>query len=136
VKSYVVAYIATGIVFLVLDAIWITTMAPRLYRPLIGDVLLDGFRLVPAMLFYLIYLCGIMIFVTAPAFASGKWSTAAMNGALFGFFAYATYDLTSHAIMKNWSTVITVADISWGALLTATAGTAGFLISRALVANG
>jgi len=133
VKSYLIAYIATGLVFLVLDGIWITTMAPRLYRPLIGDILLDGFRLAPAILFYLIYLGGIMVFVTSPAFASGRWTTAMIYGALFGFFAYATYDLTSHAILKSWSTVITIADISWGAFLTAAAGTIGFLITRALV---
>lgn len=132
-KNYFVAYVTTGIVFLVLDAIWLGTMAPRLYRPLIGDMLLDGFRIVPAVVFYLLYLVGIMVFVTTPAFASGRWSTAALYGALFGFFAYATYDLTSHAVLKNWSTTVTVVDIGWGTVLTAASGAIGFAVTRWLV---
>ncbi|MBN9274118.1 MAG: DUF2177 family protein, partial [Mesorhizobium sp.] len=87
----------------------------------------------PAALFYLIYIAGIVVFATAPAFSSGKWTTAAVNGALFGFFAYATYDLTNQATIRGWPTIITVADICWGSLLSAMAATVGFLLTRYLL---
>jgi uncharacterized membrane protein len=131
-KTYGIAYIATGLVFLAIDAIWLTVSAERLYRPLMGDMLVDGFRLAPAALFYLIYIGGILIFAIAPAFATDRWTTAASHGALLGLFAYATYDLTNQATLKNWPVIVTVADLCWGTVLTAFAATAGFLITRSV----
>lgn len=130
-KSYVTAYVVTGLVFLAIDAVWLTIAAQRLYRPLMGDMLLDSFRLVPAMLFYFIYIAGIVVFAIAPAFATDRWTTAASYGAFLGLFAYATYDLTNQATLKNWPVIVTIADLAWGTFLTAVAATAGFLIARA-----
>jgi uncharacterized membrane protein len=130
-KTYGIAYIATGLVFLAIDAIWLTVAAQRLYRPLMGDLLVDGFRLAPAALFYLIYIAGIVLFAVAPALASERWTTATSYGALLGLFAYATYDLTNQATLKNWPVAVTIADLCWGTCLTAVAATAGFLITRA-----
>jgi uncharacterized membrane protein len=130
-KTYGIAYIATGLVFLAIDAIWLTVAAQRLYRPLMGDMLVDGFRLAPAALFYLIYIAGIVVFAIAPALASERWTTATSYGAFLGFFAYATYDLTNQATLKNWPLAVTIADLCWGTFLTAVAATAGFLITRA-----
>lgn len=127
---YAAAYVTTLIVFLAIDAVWLMTMSQRLYRRNIGDILVDSFNPAPAALFYLIYIAGIVVFATAPAFSSGKWTTAAVNGALFGFFAYATYDLTNQATIRGWPTIITVADICWGSLLSAMAATVGFLLTR------
>lgn len=124
------AYAATLTTFLAIDAVWLTTMSQRLYRRYLGDILIDGFSPVPAALFYLIYIAGIIIFATGPAFSTGRWSTAAINGALYGFFAYATYDLTNQATIRGWPTIITVADICWGSLLSAVAATLGFLLTR------
>ena len=73
-----------------------------------------------AVIFYLVYIVGIMIFAVRPALASGDWKTAALFGALFGFFAYATYDLTNMATLKIWSMQVTLLDIAWGTLLTGT----------------
>ena len=87
---YLVAYVATGIAFLAIDSIWLITMADLLYRPLLGDLLTESFNLAPAVLFYIIYIAGIVIFAIRPALASGRWTTAAVFGALFGFCAYAT----------------------------------------------
>ena len=131
-KTYGIAYIATGLVFLAMDAIWLTVAAQRLYRPLMGDMLVDGFRLAPAALFYLIYIAGIVVFAIAPALASDRWMTASSYGAFLGLFAYATYDLTNQATLKNWPVIVTIADLCWGTFLTAVAATAGFLITRAI----
>lgn len=130
-KTYGVAYLATGLVFLAIDAIWLMLAAPRLYRPLMGDMLLESFRLVPAILFYMIYIAGIVVFAVAPAFASERWTTATFYGACLGFVAYATYDLTNQATLRNWPAAVTVADLCWGTFLTASAATIGFLIARA-----
>ena len=130
-KTYGIAYVTTGLVFLAIDAIWLTLAAQRLYRPLMGDMLVENFRLMPAMLFYFIYIAGIVVFAIVPALASDKWTTAASYGAFLGLFAYATYDLTNQATLKDWPLAVTVADLCWGTFLTAVAATAGFLLTRA-----
>ena len=127
---YTVAYATTLVAFLAIDAVWLTTMSQRLYRRYLADILVDDVNLAPAALFYLIYIGGIIVFATAPAFSTGKWTTAAVYGALYGFFAYATYDLTNQATIRGWPTIITVADICWGSLLSATAAVLGFLLTR------
>ena len=127
---YVLAYGTTLVIFLGIDAIWLTTMSQRLYRTYLGDVLAQTVNVVPAVLFYLIYVAGIIIFATAPAFSTGRWTTAALFGALYGFFAYATYDLTNHATIRDWPAIITVADICWGSALSATAAALGFVVTR------
>ena len=86
-KTYGIAYLTTGVVFLAIDAIWLSLAAQRLYRPLLGELLLDNFRLVPAALFYLLYVAGIVIFAIAPALSSDRWTTAMVLGALLGLFA-------------------------------------------------
>ncbi len=126
-KTYLVAYAATGLAFLVLDALWLSKMGPAFYKPAMGGAALEGFRMAPAIVFYFLYLVGIMIFAISPALADGRWTTALLYGALFGFFAYATYDLTNQATLKSWSTALSVVDIAWGSFATAMAATAGFL---------
>jgi uncharacterized membrane protein len=117
---------------LVLDSVWLTLTADRLYRPLIGELMLDGFRPAPAIAFYALYLVGIVVFAIRPAFATGRWTTALVSGALFGLFAYGTYDLTNQATLKTWSTTITLADMAWGSVLTAVAASAGYLAASRL----
>jgi len=132
VKIYVLSYLATGIVFLACDAVWLSITGSTLYRPLLGDLLLATFRLGPAIAFYLIYMAGIVFFATSRAIASGRWSTALVNGALFGFVAYATYDLTNQATLRSWSMTITILDLCWGTVLTGVAATLGYLIASAI----
>ena len=127
---YAVAYVTTLVTFLAIDAVWLMTMSQRLYRRHLGDILVDSFNPAPAALFSLIYIAGIIFFATTPAFSTGKWTTAALNGALYGFFAYATYDLTNQATIRGWPTIIPVADICWGSLLSAVAASVGFLLTR------
>ena len=85
IAKYVVAYVATGIAFAVIDSIWLRSMYTRLYQPEIGELIMkDGFRLGPAVIFYLLYILGMMIFAVGPALGSGKWQTALLWGALMG----------------------------------------------------
>ncbi len=132
-KIYLVSYLAAAVVFLGFDAIWLSVMGNALYRPLLGDLLAEKFNLLPAIAFYLIYIAGIVYFPIAGAIASGRWSTALVEGALFGFFAYATYDLTNQATLRDWSTVITLVDLCWGTVVTAIAATLAYLITNAVV---
>ncbi len=126
IYTYALGYIATGISFAVIDSIWLRNMYMKLYQPAIGEVLMKGVRMGPAVTFYLLYIAGIMIFAFAPALASGRWQTALINGALFGFFCYMTYDLTNYSTLKVWSLKVTILDMIWGTVLTGSAAAAGF----------
>ncbi|BCG86090.1 membrane protein [Mesorhizobium sp. 113-3-9] len=132
IKTYGIAYLTTAIVFLCVDAVWLSVMASRLYKPLLGPILLDSFDVKAAALFYIIYIGGAVYFAVQPALQTGSWATAAVHGAVFGFCAYATYDLTNQATLRNWPVAVTIADIFWGTVLTAIAATAGFLVCSAL----
>ncbi|MFM2411341.1 MAG: hypothetical protein RL481_2169 [Pseudomonadota bacterium] len=128
--KYIVAYIATGISFALIDSVWLRNMYDRLYKPEIGEMLYTGgFRLWPAVAFYFLYILGMMIFAVGPALANGKWQTALLWGALLGFFCYMTYDLTNHATLKVWSAKVTVLDMIWGTVLTGSASLAGWWIT-------
>lgn len=123
-KTLVVAHAATLAAFLALDAIWLSRMADALYRPTMGDMLLDGFRLAPALIFYVVYVVGLVHFGVKPGWTGGALATLG-NAALFGFVAYATYDLTNQATLKNWSTALTLADLAWGTFVSAAAASVG-----------
>ena len=127
---YIAAYLGAGLVMAVLDAVWLTTMANRLYRPVIGDIMADKPDMRAAVVFYLIYLAGVVFFAVAPALRDGGLMRAVIWGALLGALAYATYDLTNQATLSVWSTRITVIDIAWGALLTALTASGGYLAAR------
>jgi uncharacterized membrane protein len=132
VKAYAVTYFATALVFLGIDSVWLTLAAHRLYRPLMGSMLLERFHRLPAIFFYVIYAAGIVVFAISPALSAGRWTIAAMYGAFLGLLAYATYDLTNQATLQNWPLTVTIADLCWGTFLTAVAATAGYLIARAM----
>ena len=101
-RAYGVAWVATAVVFLGLDAVWLSFSATRLYRPLLGGLLRDGFLLTPAVLFYVTYTIGIVVFAVSPEFASGRWAAAGIRGAFLGLFGYAVYDLTNQATLRDW----------------------------------
>lgn len=126
---YIAAYVATLVVFLAIDSVWLTLMASRLYKPTLGDILLPKFLPGPAIAFYLIFIVGVVIFAVSPAIKSGEWTSALLYGALFGFFSYGVYDFTNMATLRNWTATITAADVTWGTVLTAVSATAGYLLS-------
>jgi uncharacterized membrane protein len=125
--AYVIAYIACLVVMGVLDFFWLTTMSPTLYRRDLGMLLADDPNMTVAVIFYLTYMVGILIFAVRPALTSGDWRTAALYGALLGFFAYTTYDLTNFATLKVWTLRVTILDMAWGTVLTGATATAGAL---------
>lgn len=132
IKVQIVSFAATFIVFVAIDFVWLSSMSNTLYKPILGDMLAPEPRLVPAAIFYLIYAAALSFFAVWPALQDGKgMTTALLHGALFGLAAYATYDLTNQATLKNWSTLLTVADLAWGTALSAVAATAGYWITRA-----
>lgn len=132
---YVVIYVFILAAFAVVDGIWLSQMGQVLYRPVLGDILADNVRIAPAVVFYLVYPLGIELFAVLPALRANSLAHAVVYGALFGLFAYATYDLTNHATLRNWSTTITLADLAWGTFATGLAATVAFLGSRAVMAH-
>lgn len=128
--QWIIGFVATSLAFLGCDAVWLSNAASRIYRPRLGTLLREDFALAPAAAFYVIYVAGVLFFAVAPALESGRWTTALLRGALLGFFGYATYDLTNHATLRGWSPAITVIDMAWGTVLTATAALAGFAAMR------
>lgn len=129
--TWIVAYIAAAIVFGVLDAVWLGWAGNNFYRPRLGEMLADSFRMIPALFFYAAYIAGIVWFAVRPG-VTGGIGAAALNGALLGALCYATYDLTNQATLRQWSTTITVADICWGAFATAIAASAATFITSKL----
>ncbi len=132
-KFYVISYVVTAAIFLGLDAIWLTFAGSRLYRPQLGDLLLENYKVAPAAVFYLLYVVGILIFATQPAVVSGRWQTALIYGALFGFFAYGTYDFTNLATLKGWSPLITFVDLAWGTFVTGLSAALAYLIVSSIL---
>jgi len=131
----VVGYLAVALTFVAADMAWLGTMASRLYRPTLGDIAISGVNLPPAIIFYAIYPIGLLIFAIYPALRSGSLTTAALSGALFGFFTYATYDLTNYATLRNWTLQLTLVDVAWGTLLAAIASTVAFIVITRLLGS-
>lgn len=121
--TWIVAAITAALVFGALDAVWLSWAGPNFYRPRLGDILADSFRMMPALVFYAAYIAAIVWFAVRPGLSLGI-GAAALNGALLGAICYATYDLTNQATMRTWSSTVTVADIAWGAFATAVAAAA------------
>ncbi len=129
IKQALISYPATAVVFLALDAVWLTTMADRLYRPALGRLMLDRFEAAPAIGFYAIYIAGVIAFAVLPGLESRRWTVALGFGALLGLVAYATYDLTNQATLRGWPWRVTLADLCWGTVVTAVAAAAGCRIT-------
>jgi uncharacterized membrane protein len=129
---YVTGYVTALIAFGAIDAVWLRFMGPALYRPTLGDILLTDVRVAPAIVFYAIYPVGLLVFAVMPGLKSGSTVTAAGLAALFGALAYATYDLTNFATLRNWTLQITVLDIAYGAAASAFAAFVSLLVVRAV----
>ncbi len=126
----VIAYLSAAVAFGVLDFLWLSNAAPRLYRPAIGEIMADQVRWPPAIAFYFLYLVGVTALVVLPALREGGVARAAWTGALFGLVAYATYDLTNQATLRVWPTHLTLIDMAWGAFATATASIVAVVATR------
>lgn len=128
-----IAYALTLIAFAVIDTLWLGLMGGRLYRPLIGSMLADNFRLAPAIAFYALYAAGLTLFAVMPGLAEGGWKKALIWGGLLGLFAYGTYDLTNLATLKTWSLKLSLIDMAWGMVVSASASAAACALAMKLV---
>lgn len=130
IKSILISYLLTFIVFLMVDLLWLGIIAKNLYQKYLGNLLSDKVNWTAAFIFYFIYVAGISIFAIYPAIQKNSAFNAILMGALFGLFTYATYDLTNLATLKNWPIAIVFIDISWGIILSATVSLSGFYIVK------
>lgn len=123
-------YLLTLPVFFGIDMLWIGVLAKNFYRNNLGHLLRPDINWTAALIFYLLYIVGILIFATLPALEKKSLHQAVLLGALFGFFAYATYDLSNLATLKDWPVKIVFVDILWGMVLTASVAAASFFIGK------
>lgn len=126
------AWLVTAVVFGAMDAVWLSTMSSRLYKPVIGELMSGKVDVAPAVLFYLIYISGLVFFAVWPGVKSGDLGRAAVAAAIFGLVAYGTYDLTNQATLKVWAWKLTLADMAWGAVASGIAASAGVWAARLL----
>lgn len=129
--DYLILYAATALIFFPLDFVWLLTMGKGLYRAELGDLLLDKPNLLVAGLFYLAYLIGVVILVSLPA--AGEVTKALGMGAVLGFVAYGTYNLTSLSTTAGFSAKVAIIDMVWGTALTAASAAGGAWIAQAFI---
>ena len=128
-KRYAVLYLATLMVIVPIDFLFLGTVARGLFTAEVGDML-GEVRPAPAILFYLLYVAGILVFVSGQATAT--WPSTLLYGALFGLFCYATFELTALSLLKHWTWTVVAVDVSWGALVTAASSALGLIIADRL----
>jgi uncharacterized membrane protein len=123
-------YVITLVVFLAIDMVWLTVIAKKLYADKLGYLMAPKANLIAALLFYLLFVAGLMVFVVNPALTAGSWTHALLRGFLFGLVTYATYDLTNLATVKDWPLLITVIDLVWGTFVSGATAVLSFLVIR------
>ncbi|MGL4287847.1 MAG: DUF2177 family protein [Phreatobacter sp.] len=129
-QRFAIAYAASTVTLLALDAVWLRFATRLLYRPQLGALLSDNPNLTIAALFYLVYVVGIVVFAVLPGAEARSLPLALGLGALLGLVAYGTYDITNLATLKGWTTMVAVIDIAWGVVVSALSAAAGCLMLR------
>jgi uncharacterized membrane protein len=124
-NKHLAGYAATLVVLIALDMLWLGVIAKATYQQGIGHLMAEEPRIAAAVAFYLVYAAGLVFFVLAPQAEQPAWGQTLLKGALFGFFAYATYDLSNLATLKGWPLGLTLTDLAWGSALSAAAAAAG-----------
>ena len=130
IKSIIFSYLLTFAVFLIIDMLWLGVIAKNIYQKYLGNFLTDSVNWTAAFIFYFIFVAGISIFAIYPSVNKGSVINAILMGTLFGFFTYATYDLTNLATLKGWPLPIVIIDIIWGSVLSAVVSLSGFYIVK------
>ncbi|MDA0375905.1 MAG: DUF2177 family protein [bacterium] len=116
-------------VFFAIDMFWLGVVSKNFYRAQIGTLMKSDVNWAAAIIFYLIFIAGLVVFVISPAVEKGSWVHALLFGALFGLVCYATYDLTNLAVAKDWPLLVTIVDLAWGAVLAASVSTITYFIA-------
>ncbi|WP_085683068.1 MULTISPECIES: DUF2177 family protein [unclassified Pseudomonas] len=125
-KKVLIAYVATLVTFLLLDGLWLGVLMAQTYRDRLGSLMLEKPLLVPAAVFYCLYVFGCVAFVVLPAMS---WQRAALMGGFLGLVAYGTYDLTNWATLRGWPAQLSLIDWAWGTFATAIACTVGWMVA-------
>jgi uncharacterized membrane protein len=117
-------------IFFAIDMVWLGFVAKNFYREQIGFLMKSDLNWTAAIVFYLLFVVGLVVFVIAPAIEKNSWVHALLLGALFGLITYATYDLSNLATLKDWPLKVTLVDLAWGAILAATVSTSTYFIAH------
>jgi uncharacterized membrane protein len=126
---FIKLYLIALPVFFIIDLIWLVLIAKKFYREQIGFIMRPDVNWTAAIIFYLLFIAGLVTFVISPAVEKHSWIHAAVFGAFFGLVTYATYDLTNLATLKDWPVLVTVVDLIWGAFLAASISLVTYFIS-------
>lgn len=133
--SYAVRYIAALAVLAIGDFVWLGYFARAVFQPTLGPILRENISWPAAILFYLLYAVGVVIFAVSPALANQSAGKALLYGLLFGFFAYMTYDVTNYATLNAWTIKLAVMDVAWGTVISGLAALIGYGATRATVGS-
>ena len=127
-SDFVIRFLTAGVIFAAIDAVWLTLVANKFYKKQIGSLLLEKPNFIAAVLFYIIFLVGLVVFVLNTALFAGDWTVALGLGALFGFVTYATYDLTNLSTLKGFPVKLVIVDLMWGTFVTSVVATMSYWI--------
>ena len=127
---YIKLYVATLIAFFTIDIIWLSLVARTFYRKYLGFLMAPSPNWLAAILFYLLFIAGILVFVVGPGLKDNSLTTTLLRAALFGLITYATYALTNLATVKDWPLLVTVVDMTWGTVLSMTVSLVSFMVGR------
>jgi uncharacterized membrane protein len=129
---FIKLYLITFPVFLAIDMVWLGLVAKNFYAKQIGFLMKTNVNWIAAIIFYLLFIVGLILFVIQPALEKNSWQNAIIMGVLFGLITYATYDLTNLATIKDWPMIVTIVDLVWGMVLSASVSILSFLIAKKL----
>lgn len=127
---YLKLYAATVVAFFAIDLVWLGLVARTFYRKYLGFLMASKVNWPAALIFYLLFVVGILVFAVLPGLEAGSLKTTVVRAALFGLIAYATYDLTNLATLKDWPLIVTVVDLVWGTLLSVAVSCVGYLAGK------
>jgi uncharacterized membrane protein len=128
--QYLTSYGATALAFLVLDGLWLGVIAKDFYKSKMGALMADQINMPVAVSFYALFVAGLTFFAVMPGLQNSDWKIAALYGALFGFFTYATYNLTNMATIKGWPYDMSLVDLCWGTVLSGLSASAGYMAAQ------
>jgi uncharacterized membrane protein len=126
---FIKLFLIALVVFFAIDMVWLVLVAKRFYQEQIGSLMRPDINWFAAIIFYLLFITGLVIFVISPAIEKHSWMHALLFGALFGLITYATYDLTNLATLKNWPLKVTIVDLIWGTVLSASISVITYVIA-------
>ena len=132
---YLKLYLATLLAFFLIDMLWLGLVARWFYQKYLALLLAPNTNWLAAIVFYLLFIAGILIFVVVPQLQSDSLMKVALLGALFGLIAYATYDLTNLATLKDWPVIVTVIDLLWGTVLSTLVSCISYLVGRGMIGS-